>query len=169
MQSWINDQYATLQQVEKKLEAAEANFKSKGVDVYYKDGMVHVSMQEALLYKSGSAQLDPKAKAALAPIGDVLNDYPNLQVIVVGNTDSVMFKKGGDNWTLSTERANNVVRTLRDDYKVDPARLVAAGRGKYNPVTSNNTAQGRAANRRTDIILNPDLAKMWQNAQAEMK
>jgi chemotaxis protein MotB len=169
IQKWVNDQYAILQQVEKKLEAAEANFNSKGVNVYYKDGMVYVSMQNALLFKSGSAQLDPKAKAALAPVGSVLNDYPKLQVIVVGNSDSVASKKGSDNWSISTERANNVVRTLRDDYKVDPSRLVSAGKGHYNPVADNTTEQGRAANRRTDIILNPDLMKLWQSAQAELK
>jgi len=169
VQSYISEQYSIMQELEKKIQAAEANFKDKGVDVYYKNGLVHVSMQDALLYKSGSAAVNPKGKEALGKLAAVLNDYPKLQVFVVGNTDSVQFKKGGDNWSLSTERANGVVRILRDDYKVDPSRLVSAGRGKYDPIGDNKTEAGRTQNRRTDIILNPDLKKMWDNAAAQVK
>ena len=85
---------------------------------------------------------------------------------MLGNTDDKMFKKGSDNWTLSTERANGVVRAFRDTYKIDPLRLTAAGKGKYNPIADNSTEEGRAKNRRTDIILNPDLDKIWSTAQA---
>ena len=119
----------TLQTVQDKLDSALVDFKEKGVEVHYKDGLVYVSMADNLLYKSGSAVLGAEGKKALAPLATVLKDYPNLKVIVLGNTDDVQFKKGSDNWSLSTERANGVVRTLRDDYKVDPARLTAAGKG----------------------------------------
>lgn len=161
----VAEQYATLQEVDKKIADALANFNDKGVDVYYKDGLVYVSMAEGLLYKTGSAKLGPDAKAALGNLASVLNEYPKLKVYVVGNTDDQPFKKGGDNMTLSTDRANGVVKILRDDYKVDPTRLTAAGRGKYSPVADNSTAEGRAKNRRTEIIINPDLLRIWQSVQ----
>jgi chemotaxis protein MotB len=165
LRAYMEEQYATLQQVEKKLEEALANFENKGVEVFYRDGLVYVEMEEALMYKSGSAMLGDNAKTALGNLASVLNDYPKLKVYVVGNTDDVQFKKGSDNWSLSTERANGVVRILRDDYKVDPARLTSAGKGKYNPVADNSNADGRAKNRRTDIILNPDLERIWRSVQ----
>ncbi|HET6723252.1 MAG TPA: OmpA family protein, partial [Chitinophagaceae bacterium] len=90
-----------------------------------------------------------------------------LKVIVVGNTDDVKMKGAKDNWTLSTERANGVVRTLRDSYKVDPTRLTAAGKGKYNPIADNTTAEGRAKNRRTEIVLNPDWRRVWESIKKE--
>jgi len=161
----LQEQYNTLQLVEKKIEEALADFRDKGVDVYYKDGLVYVRIAESLLYKSGSAKLGDPGKTALGDLASVLNDYPKLKVIVLGNTDDVMFKKGSDNWTLSTERANGVIRILRDDYKVDPTRLTAAGKGKYNPIADNTTEEGRAKNRRTDIILNPDLERIWLSVQ----
>jgi len=102
----------------------------------------------------------------LGNLANALNGYPDLKVIVVGNTDDVMYKKGAmDNWTLSTDRANGVVRILRDDYKVDPVRLTAAGKSKYNPIADNSTKEGKAKNRRTEIILNPDLEKIWDSVQ----
>jgi len=165
VQAVIQDQYNTLQTLEKKIEDAEADFRDKGVEVYYKDGLVYVRMEDNLLYKSGSASLGPKGKQALGPLANVLNDYPRLKVIVLGNTDDKLFKKGTDNWSLSTERANGVVRCLRDDYKVDPTRLTSAGKGRYNPVADNSTNEGRAKNRRTDIILNPDIDRLWQESQ----
>lgn len=169
VQEVLTEEANTLQKVEEKLEEALIDFKEKGVDVYYKDGLVYVSMADNLLYKSGSAVLGAEGKKALAPLATVLKDYPNLKVIVLGNTDDVLFKKGSDNWTLSTERANGVVRTLRDDFKVDPARLTAAGKGKYNPIAENTSAEGRAKNRRTDIILNPDIDRVWKTVRAEQQ
>jgi chemotaxis protein MotB len=154
----------SLDEVEKKLETALEDFHDKGVDVYAKDGLVYVNMQDNLLYKSGSSTMSEDGKKALEAVASALNDYPNLKVYVVGNTDNVKFKSSNtDNLSLSTERANGVVRVLRDDYKVDPTRLVAAGKGKYAPIADNATAEGRAKNRRTEIILNPDLAKLWQS------
>jgi chemotaxis protein MotB len=163
-QSYIQDQYNTLVEVQKKIDAAEADFKSQGVEVYYKDGLVHVQMADNLMYKSGSDMLNQKGKTALADLANVLNQYPDLKVIVLGNTDNVKFKGSMDNLGLSTDRANGVVRVLVD-CKVDPTRLTSAGKGKYNPIADNATAEGRAKNRRTDIILNPDLVKLWESVQ----
>jgi chemotaxis protein MotB len=161
----LKEEYDQLQQIEDKVETALSAFESKGLDVYYKNGLVYVSMEDQLLYKSGSAVLGEDGKKALGSLAEALKDYPNLMVVVLGNTDSVQFKKGGDNWTLSTERANGVVRILRDQYKMDPARLTAAGRGKYNPIADNSTAEGRTKNRRTEIILNPNLERLWESIQ----
>lgn len=165
----LTEEARTLEMVQDKLDSALVDFKEKGVEVYYKNGLVFVSMADNLLYKSGSSVLGAEGKKALAPLATVLKDYPNLKVIVLGNTDDVQFKKGSDNWTLSTERANGVVRTLRDDYKVDPARLTAAGKAKYNPIAENTSAEGRAKNRRTDIILNPDIDRVWKTVRAEQQ
>jgi chemotaxis protein MotB len=164
-QAILKDQYNTMQQIQGKIDQALADFKDKGVEVFFKNGLVHVSMEDNLLYKSGSSKLGDKGKEALGDLANVLNEYPNLKVIVLGNTDDVKFKNGIDNWTLSTERANGVVRILRDDYKMSPERLTAAGKGMYNPVAENTTPEGRSKNRRTDIILNPDLDRLWDSIE----
>jgi chemotaxis protein MotB len=159
----LKEQADMMHQIQTKVDDALADFKDKGVEVYFNKGLVHVSMEDKLLYKSGSSKLGTEGKDALTHLAGVLNGYPDLKIIVLGNTDDVKFKNGMDNWTLSTERANGVVRVLRDDGKLNPMRLTAAGKGMYNPVAENTTEEGRSKNRRTDIILNPDLDKLWDN------
>ena len=155
-----------LDKVEKRIEEGMADFQSKGVDVDYRDGFVYVSMKDELMYKSGSANVQEEGKKALSNLATVLNEYPKLKVIVLGHTDDKKFKKGsGDNWSLSTERANGIVRTLID-LNVDPARLTSGGQGKYRPLADNSTEEGRAQNRRTEIILNPDMAALLENARS---
>jgi chemotaxis protein MotB len=163
----LTEEADNLEKIEKKLEEGMADFRERGVDVYYKNGLVYVSMADNLLYKTGSAALGQNAKEALATLATVLNGYPNLKVIVVGHTDDVQMKKGTDNWSLSTERANGVVRLLSDTYNVDPTRLTAAGKGKFDPVADNTTEEGRAKNRRTDIILNPDVEKVLNSVRKQ--
>jgi chemotaxis protein MotB len=167
VQAVLNEESMNIDRLQKKLDSALADFESRGVEVYVKDGNIYVSMAENLLYKSGSAKLGDQGKKALGTLAAVLNDYPNLKIVVVGHTDNVQFKKGSDNWTLSTERANGVVRTLRDDFNVDPNRLTSAGKGKYDPVGDNSTAEGRAKNRRTDIVLNPDFDRIWHTIKSD--
>ncbi len=152
----------SMQEIRRKAAEALNKFQNAGVEVTYKDGLVYISMQDKLLFNSGSAQLGKDGKEALSIVGQLLNSNPDVKVTVVGNTDSLAIKKAfKDNWSLSTERANSIVRILRDDYQVDPARLTASGRSKYAPVDDNGTPEGRAKNRRTDIILNPDLSSLW--------
>jgi len=142
-------------------------FIGHGVEVYEKNGHIYVNMEDKLLYKSGSANVSPEGLHILEALAGALNKYPTLQVIVVGHTDNVKFKGDmNDNLNLSTQRANGVVRALRDKYNVNPERLVAAGQGKYAPIADNSTEEGRAKNRRTEIILNPDLEKIWNSVQA---
>ena len=166
IQASVEEDYNTLDAVEKRINDALVNFENKGVEVYEKNRVIYVDMEDNLLYKSGSACLGDEGKKALAALASALNDYPNLKVTVVGHTDDQKFKNTNtDNLSLSTERANGVVRLLRDSYHVDPKRLTAAGKGKYDPIADNATAEGRAKNRRTEIILNPDLLKLWENAK----
>jgi chemotaxis protein MotB len=165
IRSALKEQQDIMDEVVKKLEEGLADFMDKGVTMHQKDGFIYVDMEEDLMYKSGSAVMSDKGKKALASLASALNDYPKLKVYIIGNTDDVKYKKGQmDNLSLSTERANGVFRTLRDDYKVEPSRLVSAGKGKYAPVADNATPEGRAKNRRTEIILNPDLVRLWENA-----
>jgi len=166
MQAAEKEDEAALNEMEKKIDAALANFNNKGVDVYQKDRVIYINMEDKLLYKSGSAVLGEDGKTALENIAAALNEYPDLKVVVVGHTDDKKFKNSNsDNLSLSTERANSVVRVLRDSYHVDPTRLTAAGKGKYSPVADNTTEEGRAKNRRTEIILRPDFMKLWESVQ----
>jgi chemotaxis protein MotB len=114
------------------------------------------------MFPSGSARINEGGKKALSVIADILMEYPLVNAIIVGNADSMKVVKGyRDNWSLSTERANAIVRTLRDMYGVDPARLTAAGKSEYHPIASNATPEGRAKNRNSYIIINPDLSRIW--------
>jgi chemotaxis protein MotB len=154
----------SMKEIKRKAADALIQFANAGVDVSYRNGLVYISLQDALLFDAGSAKLGKNGQEALAVVAQVLNDNPNLLIYVVGNTDSVKVTKAKgflDNWSLSTERANSVVRILRDKYQVSLDRVTSAGRGKFNPVADNTTEEGRAANRRTDIILNPDLSRLW--------
>ena len=165
LQDDLTEVVDVLDKVEKRIEEGMADFKSKGVDVEYRsNGFVYVSMKDELMYKSGSSKVNEEGKKALANLASVLNEYPKLKVIVLGHTDDKKFKKGNDNWTLSTERANGIVRILTD-LNVDPARLTSGGQGKFNPIADNTTEEGRAQNRRTEIILNPDMTALLENAR----
>jgi chemotaxis protein MotB len=159
----LAEQGTSLKEIRDKIIAGLSSLADSGITVEFQSGLLYVTLPEVLLFKEGSANLGPKANSAFSPLASVLNNYPKVQIYVVGNTDSkpihtAVFK---DNWSLSTERANSIVRIFRDSYKVDPTRLLAGGRGKYNPVADNGTKEGRAQNRRIQIILNPDLAKLW--------
>jgi chemotaxis protein MotB len=161
------EELKTMQALADIIEEAVDEFTGRGMEVEKKNGRIYVSMSEGLLYKTGSANITEPGLEALGALSGALNKYPNLQVIVVGHTDNVSFKgDANDNLNLSTQRANGVVRALRDKFKVGPERLVAAGQGKYAPVADNATKEGRAKNRRTEIILNPDFEKLWSHAKA---
>ena len=164
LQDELTEVVDVLDKIEKRIEEGMTDFQSKGVDVDYRDGFVYVSMKDELMYKSGSAKVQEEGKKALTNLASVLNEYPKLKIIVLGHTDDKQFKKGSDNWTLSTERANGIVRILRD-LNVDPARLTAAGKGKYSPIADNTTTEGRAQNRRTEIILNPDMEAILEHVR----
>jgi len=139
------------------------NYNSDDLSVYVKDGNLYVSLAEKLLFKSGSDVVNPKGKEALKSLSKVLNETPNITVMIEGHTDNVPIqtKQFIDNWDLSTARATSVVRILTTDFGVDPNRIIASGRGKYYPVKTNDTEEGKSGNRRTEVILSPDLKELY--------
>ncbi len=152
----------SMKQIREKAEAALAQLHDSGAEVTYKNGLVYVSMQGKLAFPSGSTKMPDMGKRALSVIADVLNEFPGVTAVIIGNTDSIPINKFyRDNWSLSTERANVIVRILKDKYKIDPVRLMAAGKGKYDPAADNATHDGRTMNRRTEIVFNPDLSRLW--------
>ena len=132
----------------------------KDVDVKVLKGVVFISLSDALLYKTGSYEVQPSAELVLAKLAKIINDYEDYDVLVEGHTDNVPYTGSGlikDNWDLSAMRATSVVKVLQDKFDVDPARMTAGGRSEYNPKTSNDTVEGKAANRRTVIVVMPKL------------
>jgi len=139
------------------------NFKPDELSVQLIDGRLYVSLQEKLLFKSGSAVVDPKGKEALKTLASVLNTTQDISVMIEGHTDNVPINgKYEDNWSLSTARSTSIVRILTNDYKVDPKTIIAAGRAEFFPVADNTTTEGKAKNRRTEIILSPNLKELFK-------
>lgn len=134
------------------------------VQIEIRGGKVHVSISDKLLFRSGSSTLSTQAKRVLEKIATVLNDHSDLDVMVEGHTDNQPMSGGciTDNWDLSTKRATSVVRTLQDDHYVDPERLIAAGRSEFSPIDDNQSADGRSANRRTEIVILPKLDQFFK-------
>lgn len=138
-------------------------FNSSDLSVYQKGGKVYVRLSENLLFPSGSAVVNPDGRDALSKLAAVLNLNSDVAVNIEGHTDSIPMRgRFKDNWELSTARANAIVRVLVDNYKVDPTRVVASGHSYYDPIDTNATSQGRAQNRRTEIILSPRLDEMYR-------
>lgn len=132
------------------------------IDVVIDETVVMITISDKLLFRSGSAVVNPKANNLLERLANVINSEPALEVMVEGHTDSQTVKPGSyvkDNWELSVARSTAVIRKLQDDYGVDSEKLIAAGRSSYHPLASNDTAEGRAKNRRTRIVILPNLDK----------
>jgi chemotaxis protein MotB len=162
----LEQQGSSLQAIRKKAIDALGAFHDAGIEVKYRNGLVYISVQDLLMFSSGSAKINEGSIKTLSVIADILSKYPQVSAIIVGNTDTLKVTKTyKDNWSLSTERANEIIRILRDRYGVDPARLIAAGKSEYHPVASNETPEGRAKNRNTYIIINPDLSRLWLLSQ----
>lgn len=134
------------------------------LSIEMKNGKVYVTLSNKLLFTSGSTVVDEAGKNALSKLANVLNDNKDIHVMVEGHTDT---DKGLDNWDLSVKRATSIVRILSDDYKVDPTRVTASGRGEFMPVASNKTAEGKGKNRRTEIILTPNLDELFTILNAQ--
>lgn len=163
LQALIDQQRKNTEALRKKMSDALVNFNSEQLSVFIKNGKVYVSMQESLLFPSGSAVVNPKGKEALATLAQVLNQNPDINVLVEGHTDSIpISKKYEDNWALSVARSTAISRVMIKDYGVAPARITASGRSQYEPVESNTTPEGRAKNRRTEIILAPKLDELMK-------
>jgi chemotaxis protein MotB len=140
--------------------AALIGFKDMGLTIQQKNGKVYVSLEERLLFKSGSTTVDSKGEDAIKQIAKVLEKNPDVNVLIEGHTDNVAYTTGGiikDNWDLSVMRATSVVRIITNNSKVDSKRLTAAGRGEFAPLDAGNTSDARKKNRRIEVILSPKL------------
>jgi chemotaxis protein MotB len=162
----LQQQQEAVENLRKKMSDALVGFNSNELQVFVKNGRVYVSLQESLLFPSGSAVVNPKGKQALGTLAQVLNVNPDINVVVEGHTDSIPIRgKYEDNWALSVARATSIVRILTETYNVDPVRVIASGKSKFEPVDSNETPEGRQRNRRTEIILAPKLDELMQLLQ----
>ena len=164
LQDMINAQTERVQNLLNSVKDALLGFSSDELTVREKDGKVYVAMSDKLLFESGSARVDKRGKEALAKLAEVLNNQTDIDVYIEGHTDSkpintAQFK---DNWDLSVIRATSVVRILTKDYGVNPLQIQPCGRGEFMPVADNESADGRAKNRRTEIIMAPKLDKLYR-------
>ena len=161
----ISQQKELMQGLKEKLSNALLNYEGKGLSVEARDGKVYVSMENKLLFQSGSWDVETKGKSALASLGEVLSDNPDISILIEGHTDNVPFTGRGSikgNWDLSTKRATSIVNILLENPEILPQNLTAAGRGEYLPIAPNSTIEGRSANRRIEVILSPQLDKITQ-------
>lgn len=163
LQALIDQQRKTTTELRQKMADALTGFNSNELSVSMKNGKVYVSLQENLLFPSGSAVVNPKGKQALGRLAGVLTINPDINVNIEGHTDSIPIRgRYEDNWALSVARATSIVRILTKDYSIDPVRIIASGHSLYDPVDSNITKEGRARNRRTEIILSPKLDELYR-------
>ena len=146
------------------LKGALSDVNDSDVEIKVEKGVVFISISDKMLFKSGSADVTDKASNVLSKVAQVLNSKPEIEFMVEGHTDNVSIKNSciADNWDLSVKRATSVVRILQNKYGIDPKRMTAGGRGEYIPVQSNDTADGKAANRRTRIVILPQLDQFFQ-------
>ncbi|MDG1342597.1 MAG: OmpA family protein [Flavobacteriaceae bacterium] len=154
----MSEQKEALLELKKRLSDALLNFEGKGLTVEQRNGKVYISMENKLLFKSGSWNVGIQGQEALGQLGTVLAENPDIVVVIEGHTDNVPFSPKEaleSNWDLSTKRATAVVKILLNNESVLPQNLTAAGRSEYVPIAPNNNATGRAVNRRIEIILSP--------------
>jgi len=161
----LDAQKKIVQDLKNKVSEALLGFENNGLTVSMKNGKVYVSLDEKLLFKSGSYEIDANGRNALKKLAGVLEKNPDIQIMIEGHTDNVPYNPGSgqlkDNWDLSVKRATTVVRTLVEGSKINAKRLTAAGRSEYLPVDERNTTDARTKNRRTEIILTPDLTELY--------
>ncbi|HLN55227.1 MAG TPA: OmpA family protein [Bacteroidales bacterium] len=162
----LDAQKRIAQDLKNKVSEALLGFENNGLTVTTKDGKVYVSLDEKLLFKSASWDIDANGRNALRKLSGVLEKNPGIQITIEGHTDNVPYNPGNsqlkDNWDLSVKRATTVVRTLLEGSKIEPSRLTASGRSEYLPVEASNTSEARTKNRRTEIILTPDLSELYR-------
>ena len=162
LQAEVDAQNARLQSLLNSVKDALLGFSSDALTVTEKNGKIYVAMSDKLLFESGSAQVNKQGKEALGKLAEVLKKQHDIDVFIEGHTDNkpiktVQFK---DNWDLSVVRATSVVRILTKDYGVNPLQILPCGRGEFMPVDNNESVEGRAHNRRTEIIMAPKLDKL---------
>ena len=147
------------------LKGAIGNINDEDINIKVDKGVVYIDISDKLLFKSGSYDVTENAKTVLGKVATVLKNQPEIEFMVEGHTDNVPYKGINgivDNWDLSVKRATSVVKILQTKYGLDPAKMAAAGRGEYKPLADNATKEGKAANRRTRIVILPQLDQFFQ-------
>jgi chemotaxis protein MotB len=157
----ISAQSENLKKLKETLSKALNAFEGKGLTVEQKNGKVYVSMENKLLFQTGSWAVGSEGRKAVVEVGKVLGQNPEIAVLIEGHTDNDKFAGAmgqiENNWDLSTKRATAIVNILSENKAINKKSLTAAGRGEYAPLASNETAEGKAKNRRIEIILTPKL------------
>lgn len=163
LQGLLNRKDSLTRAILTKVEVALRNYDKEDLTVQMKEGKVYVSLSEKLLFKSGSHEVNQEGAQALEKLAQVLNNNGDIQVMIEGHTDSIPMRQGNisDNWDLSVLRATSVVKILTDRYEVSGGRLVACGKGEFKPIAPNSSEEGRHSNRRTEIILTPQLSELF--------
>lgn len=146
------------------LKGAIGNLDDQDINIKVDKGVVFIDISDKLLFRSGSYDVTERAKEVLGKVAQVLKSQSDVEFMVEGHTDNVKYSKGVllDNWDLSVKRSTAVARILQKQYGLDPAKVIAAGRGEYVPLSDNNTANGRATNRRTRIVILPQLDQFFK-------
>lgn len=160
LEQMIEDQKQALNDLKESLSAALLNFEGKGLTVEQRNGKVYISMENKLLFKSGKWNVEAQGKQALSQLANVLEQNPDIAILIEGHTDNVPFTTKGtmeSNWDLSTKRATAVVEILLKNNQILPQNLTAAGRSEYVPIAPNSSVEGRASNRRIEVVLSPSL------------
>lgn len=149
----------------------EVGIDDPDININVEKGVVMISIADNLLFKSGSFEVNAKAKSVLAKVAKVINGKPDFECMVEGHTDNVPFKNAVlvDNWDLSVKRSTAIVRVLQNDLGVNPKQLIPAGRSSYVPLVANNTPANKAKNRRTRIIIMPKIDQFYDMLEKEMK
>jgi chemotaxis protein MotB len=165
LENIISTKDSLMSSLKNKVSNALLGFKGKGLGIEQKNGRVYVSLDNSLLFASGKWMADEKGKVAINNLAQVLADNPEIQILIEGHTDNVPFGARSeikDNWDLSVMRATSIVKLLQENKNINPNRFTAAGRGEFVPVASNETKEGKAENRRIEIILTPDLGPLFK-------
>jgi chemotaxis protein MotB len=146
------------------LKGAVGSMDDQDINIKVDKGVVYIDISDKLLFKSGKYEITSQAKTVLGKVAAVLKNQPDIEFMVEGHTDNVAYRSGVliDNWDLSVKRATSVVRILQKEYGLDPKKMSAAGRGEYNPVVQNSSAENKAVNRRTRIVILPQLDQFFQ-------
>lgn len=146
------------------LKGAVGNLDDKDINIKVDKGVVYIDISDKLLFATGRYEVTKNAKQVLGKVAQVLKNQPDIEFMVEGHTDNIPYRSGVllDNWDLSVKRATAVVRILQNQYGLDPTKMAAAGRGEYKPLTTNDDADGRAANRRTRIVILPQLDQFFK-------
>ncbi len=167
LQDMIASQQRRVQEILGSVKDALLGFSNDELTISEKDGKIYIAMSDKLLFTSGSAKVDKRGEQALAQLAEVLNKQTDIDISIEGHTDSkpIHTAQFSDNWDLSVIRATSVVRILTQKYNVNPLQIQPSGRGEFMPVADNESAEGRAKNRRTEIIIAPKLDKLYQILQ----